>query len=107
MKKLKIEVIDSLLKNAGEHELRARVDAHCVSCIYDELGSGTWRQQVEKCCVTSCPLFDVRVKSRSIAAESKPMKLDGVLVPLEDVSPDMQRFDYILKPKCEDRESDS
>ena len=107
MKKSKNEIIAALLEKAGNQELRARVDAHCVSCIYDELYPGTWRQQVELCCVTSCPLFDVRSKSRSIAAESNPIQLDGVLVPLEDITSEMQEFDYISRPRNEDRGSDS
>lgn len=107
MKKSKSETIESILDSAGPNELRARVDAHCVSCIYDDLCPGTWRQQVEKCSVTSCPLFDVRVKSRSTAAKSTTLELDGVLVPLEDLTPEMHRFDNISKSKTEDRGSDS
>lgn len=107
MKKSKSEVIESILRNVGKQELRGRVDAHCVSCVYDDLVPGTWRQQVELCCVTSCPFFDVRSKSRSIAAESNPIQLDGVLVPLEDITSEMQEFDYISRPRNEDRGSDS
>lgn len=103
MKKSKSETIESILDSAGMNSLRARVDAHCVSCIYDDLVPGTWRQQVEQCSVTSCPLFDVRVKSRSTAANSTTLELDGVLVPLEDLTPEMQRSDYISKPNSEDR----
>ena len=107
MKKSKSETIESILDSAGMNSLRARVDAHCVSCIYDEFADGTWRQQVEQCSVTSCSLFDVRVKSRSTAAKSTTLELDGVLVPLEDLTPKMQRSDYISKSKTEDRGSDS
>ena len=43
----KEEIISgTLVKSKG---LRARVDAHCVSCVYDETVPGTWRQQVEDC----------------------------------------------------------
>ena len=102
MKKSKNDVIDSLLAGAGDRELRARVDAHCVSCVYDELLLGTWRQQVEGCTVTDCPLYDVRPKSRSIAAKSRPEILDGVLVPVEEIATEMQRFDDILRCEIED-----
>jgi len=40
--------------------LRARVNAHCVSCTYDDQVNGTWRQQIEACAVTECPLHSVR-----------------------------------------------
>lgn len=107
VKKSKHEVIESLVQKAGKQELRARVDAHCVSCTYDDVAPGTWRQQVERCTVKVCPLFDVRSKSRSTAAKSRFIELDGALVPLEDVTPEMQRFDNISAPKGEDRELDS
>jgi hypothetical protein len=45
--------------------LRKRINAHCVSCVYDDLAAGTWKQQVEACTVTSCPLWDVRPRSNS------------------------------------------
>lgn len=103
MKKSKSEVLESILDGAGMNSLRARVDAHCVSCIYDDLVPGTWRQQVEDCSVTNCPLFEVRAKSRSTHAKSTSLELDGVLAPLEDVTPEMQRNGYISEPNNEDR----
>ena len=40
---------------------RGRVNAKCIECIYDEKsGSGTWRQQVEACTSTDCPLYPLR-----------------------------------------------
>jgi hypothetical protein len=43
---------------------RERVNAKCRDCIYDpKSGLGTWRQQVEACPSTSCPLWDIRPKS--------------------------------------------
>jgi hypothetical protein len=36
------------------------IDAHCKSCIYDDLVEGTWRMQVALCPCTSCELYEVR-----------------------------------------------
>ena len=44
--------------------LRAAINAKCKDCIYDKMGAGTWRQQVESCTVTLCPLYNVRPKSK-------------------------------------------
>ena len=41
------------------------IDAMCKGCIYDALDDGTWRQQVEHCEITDCPLWNYRPKSRS------------------------------------------
>lgn len=41
--------------------LRRAINAYCKYCTYDPLcGGGTWRQQVEACTVTQCPLWPVR-----------------------------------------------
>lgn len=45
--------------------LRAAIDAKCKDCVYDPLERGGWRQQVDACGCTSCPLYDVRTGSRS------------------------------------------
>ena len=52
------EIIARLL--SGTTGLRDGVDANCVSCCYDELDRGTWRQQVEGCEITDCPMHPVR-----------------------------------------------
>jgi hypothetical protein len=50
--------------------LRKAINEKCKDCIYDNLDTGTWRQQVERCtCVTSCPLWPVRPKSASAKQE--------------------------------------
>jgi hypothetical protein len=51
------ELID---KHAARTGLRGKVNAYCISCIYDQSNRGTWRQQVQECSVTSCPLYSVR-----------------------------------------------
>lgn len=40
------------------------IDAYCKQCIYDELEPGGWRQQVEACTVTHCPLYAFRPTPR-------------------------------------------
>jgi hypothetical protein len=32
----------------------------CKQCIYDPACSGTWREQVENCTTTSCPIWQHR-----------------------------------------------
>lgn len=40
------------------------INEFCKGCIYDPLsGQGTWRQQVEACTQTECPLYPFRPKS--------------------------------------------
>jgi hypothetical protein len=50
--------------------LRAAVNDHCKSCIYDNLAPGTWRQQVTLCDAISCPLYGVRRKTAYPIPES-------------------------------------
>ncbi|MFZ2804321.1 MAG: hypothetical protein WA001_03785 [Patescibacteria group bacterium] len=46
--------------------LRAAINAFCKWCIHDPgCGGGTWRQQVDACEATDCPLHAVRPRSRS------------------------------------------
>lgn len=45
--------------------LRKAINEKCRDCIYDpNSGLGNWRQQVQACTCTSCPLFPYRPKSR-------------------------------------------
>jgi len=48
--------------HASKAGLRGKVNAMCISCVYDEHVSGTWRNQTENCTVTLCPLWEVRPK---------------------------------------------
>ena len=41
------------------------IAAKCKECTYDPLDDGTWRQQVERCHITDCALWNYRPKSRS------------------------------------------
>lgn len=53
--------------------LRTAIDAMCKSCIYDPgSGNGAWREQVEACASSNCPLHTVRPVSRSKRLEGDP-----------------------------------
>ena len=53
--------------------LRGSINAKCKQCIYDpHSGLGAWRQQVDGCTVTLCPLWNVR--PRSSAGPSRPRR---------------------------------
>ena len=46
--------------------MRKAINAMCKSCIYDPgYGNGTWRQQVENCTASSCPLWELRPLSNT------------------------------------------
>lgn len=46
---------------ADPTSLRKAVDAKCYLCIYDEHGTGSWKDQVRQCSVgDACPLFKCR-----------------------------------------------
>jgi hypothetical protein len=47
-----------------QHSLRSLINAKCRECIYDPLAEGNWRQQVGACTSPSCPLFEVRPRSK-------------------------------------------
>lgn len=57
--------VENMIKRMGSKAgLRGKVDAKCLSCIYDPQAPGNWRQQVSACTVTSCPLYSVRPQSK-------------------------------------------
>lgn len=43
---------------------QAAIYAMCKDCIYDDHMPGTWKQQVEACLATTCPLYTFRPKSQ-------------------------------------------
>jgi hypothetical protein len=46
--------------------LRAAIDAFCKACIYDPgNGNGAWREQVDACSSSNCPLHEVRPRTTS------------------------------------------
>ena len=55
-------------REGGKAGLRGKINAMCISCLYDEgSGGGTWKQQVEACTSPACPLYPVRAKSEKAA----------------------------------------
>ena len=67
------EIVFSLLAKPG---LRCRIDASCVSCIYDPFVRGSWRKQVEECSIPSCPSFDVRPRSTAKRPKTDPIVVE-------------------------------
>ena len=53
--------------------LRSAINAFCKYCIYDPkwVGGGNWRQQVEKCPSTDCPLYECRPTSKPHSQRGK------------------------------------
>lgn len=51
--------------------LRKAIDLMCKSCLYEEGGGGTWRQQIEACTAPNCPLFPVRPRSKPKKRETE------------------------------------
>ncbi len=50
--------------------MRGAINAMCKRCLYDPIGGrGSWRQQVEACTVTDCPLYPLRPTSRGSKEE--------------------------------------
>ena len=50
--------------------LRKAINQNCKDCVYDEIATGTWRQQASLCSVKSCALYDVRPKPTHPIPES-------------------------------------
>jgi hypothetical protein len=67
------QIIAERLRRPG---YRARVDAKCVDCIYDEAAPGTWRAQVRACTATGCPLWAVRSGARGLPGHSSEEESD-------------------------------
>jgi hypothetical protein len=49
--------------NDPKPSLRKAIDGKCRGCSYDPLDRGTWRQQVDACAATRCPLHAVRPRA--------------------------------------------
>ena len=66
-------------RNAVTGKKRSRRQAiaeYCKECSYDpeDKGAGTWRQQIEACVMSDCPLYEFRPLSRT----NSPTLLSGV-----------------------------
>lgn len=59
------------MQNKRPSKVKA-INAKCRECIYDPVsGTGNWRQQVEACTSTSCPLYVVRPLSSGEKAKAE------------------------------------
>ena len=72
------EIVDSDPRIRASRRLsrpsrKTAIDGMCKHCIYDPFsGLGTWRQQVESCTATGCPLWSVRpLSSRTASSDRK------------------------------------
>ena len=54
-----------IARHKAKSGLRGRIDANCIDCVYDPGAPGNWRKQVQECAVDSCPLWDIRARSRA------------------------------------------
>ena len=53
-----------IARESAKPGMRGKVNAKCIECIYDGSGGGgSWRQQVQDCTSTTCPLYSVRPTS--------------------------------------------
>ena len=71
--------------------LKKCVEAKCKDCTYDHAAPGTWREQVEQCTVTRCPLWVVRPMTvatinanRKVLAETAGLDIDALIAGLDD-----------------------
>jgi hypothetical protein len=87
--------------------LRTAIDAMCKNCLYDPgNGNGGWREQVQVCSSTNCPLHPVRplpvnarksgndvhdVPWRPVAAKEGAAALSGAIIGHNDVISDVGR----------------
>ena len=67
--------------------VRAAINAKCKDCIHDpKAGLGTWREQVELCPCTGCPLYPVRPLPHRKALKNTqegPFLADASLAPTQ------------------------
>ena len=57
--------------------LKRAIWAMCKDCIFDPMGGGSWRQQVERCTSPECPLYEVRPRSASTDTEKVTTRCDS------------------------------
>jgi len=66
---------------------KACIARFCKECIYDPTETGSWRQQVENCTITSCPLYSVRPLTTATVHDKRKSRLlsDGKLILVDEV----------------------
>ena len=66
----------------SRRSLRAAINAMCRSCLYDPgNGNGAWRQQIQGCSSSNCPLHSVRPMPVRAGKSDKDAR-DGRLAPV-------------------------
>lgn len=58
--------------------LKKAVENMCKQCTYDELDTGSWRQQVERCEIKDCALYEVRPVSINTRDANRKIKVVAV-----------------------------
>ena len=76
------DIINQIL--ARSSGLRGKVDSNCVYCTYDDQANGTWRQQLEACAVTECPLHSVRPRSYRMKTHKADSNINSKPICCED-----------------------
>lgn len=60
-------------------QYKKAIEMKCAECIYDpQPGNGTWREQVEACTATSCPLYGVRPLTQG-SRHSEPIVIPNIV----------------------------
>lgn len=73
--------------------LKKCIEAKCKDCTYDQAAPGTWRDQVEECRVTACPLWPVRPMTTATViavrkAKGTELNIDSLIDGLDDEDED-------------------
>lgn len=72
--------------------LKKCIEEKCKECTYDPHAGGTWREQVELCNITTCPLWSVRpitvatlnARRKAAAAGGDNVDIDALVAGLPD-----------------------
>lgn len=55
-----------ITREVNKKGFRGKINAKCIECVYDPYSTnGTWRQQVELCTSSQCPLYPIRPTSNN------------------------------------------
>ena len=65
-----------IMADKQQRSRKQAIEEYCKECSYDpeDKGAGTWRQQIEACVMSDCPLYEFRPLSRT----NSPTLLSGV-----------------------------
>lgn len=74
------DAVDVETAHPAKVSRKTAIDAFCKQCIYDPSARGNWRQQVEACEATNCPLYAYRpltIATTKLKAKSATRPLTG------------------------------